>query len=370
MPSAVSLDQGFVSALVSNLGAYVVLANPSTDFIPPSAVTDLVAVADSGPGEVRLSWTAPGDDDTTGTAAVYDLRYSLQELADTNWNVATRILPFAIPTAYGRPQSFTVRLDVPDDVYYFALRAMDAAGNLGAFSTSAVARAGMTDSDGDGISDDWLATANLEREIPMTADDDVDGDGLTTWEEYNARTDPGRWDTDGDGMGDGWEREHGLDPLNDEDSDLDLDGDGLTNLEEYGYRTDPASEDTDGDGMTDSWELARGLDPLTDAEDEGADNDPDDDKFSNFDEFIADTLPLDEDSFLRFSDVLWDGAMKLTFPCSTARVYEVDSLPNLSAGNDWQLLSPPGTFYGPGETVTLTNNGSSDAIYRIRVRRP
>jgi len=46
-------------------------------------------------------------------------------------------------------------------------------------------------------------------------------------------------DDDGDGMPDTWELSYGLDPLDATDAALDLDGDGVSNLEEYQARTDP-----------------------------------------------------------------------------------------------------------------------------------
>ncbi len=46
-------------------------------------------------------------------------------------------------------------------------------------------------------------------------------------------------DTDGDGLPDDWEIENGLDPANPADALEDLDGDGQSNLEEYAAGTDP-----------------------------------------------------------------------------------------------------------------------------------
>src|ERR1041385_5021542 len=43
----------------------------------------------------------------------------------------------------------------------------------------------------------------------------------------------------GDGMSDGWEAKYGFDPLNPNDATLDLDGDGYSNLEEYQAHTRP-----------------------------------------------------------------------------------------------------------------------------------
>ena len=69
-------------------------------------------------------------------------------------------------------------------------------------------------------------------------------------------------DDDNDGMPDWWEKKYGLNPLDASDRNTDLDGDGLTNYQEYLYGTDPRNPDTDGDGLTDGYEVAHGLNPL------------------------------------------------------------------------------------------------------------
>jgi len=63
-------------------------------------------------------------------------------------------------------------------------------------------------------------------------------------------------DTDGDGLPDWWEGPGDLDP------DADIDGDGLTTVQEYGYGTDPNNADTDGDGSNDGDEITAGTNPL------------------------------------------------------------------------------------------------------------
>ena len=88
----------------------------------------------------------------------------------------------------------------------------------------------------------------------------------------NCGTDTGSTDSDGDGMPDEWELQHGFDPNDPTDASGDGDKEGLTNLDEYkaktkwGRSTDPNKMDTDGDGYSDKKEIDAGTNPL-DADD-------------------------------------------------------------------------------------------------------
>jgi hypothetical protein len=80
---------------------------------------------------------------------------------------------------------------------------------------------------------------------------DVDGDGLSYFQELHLGTLSTNLDTDGDGMSDDIEFRYGFNPL-EKDDHLDADGDGLSNAEEIKLGTDPTKKDTDGDGFSDS----------------------------------------------------------------------------------------------------------------------
>jgi hypothetical protein len=154
------------------------------------------------------------------------------------------------------------------------------------------------DNDGDGL------CGNTDgNEIRGASDslEDTDADGLTDYNEiYSSSTEPNNNDSDADGLLDGWEVDFSYDP-NDTDSDSngtndgdeDTDEDGLSNLEEQDNGTYPNSEDSDGDDMPDGWEVDNSLDPLND----DSASDPDNDTYTNLEEYTAGTDPNDDTSF-------------------------------------------------------------------------
>jgi hypothetical protein len=96
-------------------------------------------------------------------------------------------------------------------------------------------------------------------EVSQTCIIDIDGDGLTEYEETRYGTDPNNPDTDGDGLTDGIEVGQGkgffagiygclADPLK-----PDTDDDTLADMDEcLFYLTDPNNSDTDNDGVNDA----------------------------------------------------------------------------------------------------------------------
>lgn len=113
----------------------------------------------------------------------------------------------------------------------------------------------MIDSDGDGLDDYYEVFVTYTSPIKPDSDnngindaeDDLDKDGLTNYEEYIIGTDPWEADSDEDTLTDGDEiNTYGTDPLK-----KDTDDDGLEDGDEIYLETDAINPDTDGNGILD-----------------------------------------------------------------------------------------------------------------------
>ena len=156
-----------------------------------------------------------------------------------------------------------------------------AAGTNGAdpFAMAPVPQpSGITDQDGDGLTDDFEKLFGTDA-----TKGDSDADGLTDAHETStSHTDPLSADTDRDGVTDGAEvaanSDAGRAAIPDAaraagfggTADLDTDADGLSDGYEQKDGTDPLLADTDRDGLADGTEIARALNPrLMDSDNDG-----------------------------------------------------------------------------------------------------
>jgi hypothetical protein len=98
------------------------------DTRPPAPVGGLTAARTHG-GAVHVSLIAPGDDWMVGKASRYQVRASASPITPAGFGSARGTLSAPKPSAAGKHQSFTVSL--PARARYLAVRAVDAAGNLG-----------------------------------------------------------------------------------------------------------------------------------------------------------------------------------------------------------------------------------------------
>jgi hypothetical protein len=113
---------------VSNVASVTLI-----DSMPPEQVTDLTAVMVTAV-TVKLAWTAPGDDGADGTAFAYDLRYALTPITAETWDAALRAEGTPTPGFHGSAESYMVTGLEQATGYYFALKAIDNAGNVSALS--------------------------------------------------------------------------------------------------------------------------------------------------------------------------------------------------------------------------------------------
>lgn len=117
------------------------------DTTPPAAINDLSAQQGQNPGEVVLTWSATGDDGTSGaiTGGQYRLRYSTYVTSDPDfWNTGTWTDPqnkyevlWSTNTTPFEPQSLTLQGLTEGVLYYFRIWLRDDSNNWSQISNQA-----------------------------------------------------------------------------------------------------------------------------------------------------------------------------------------------------------------------------------------
>ena len=92
------------------------------------------AFAVSTPTSVTLTWTAPGDDSLSGTAALYDVRYATTPIDAASFGAAVAATGEPAPQVAGSTESMLVTGLSPATTYWFAIRTRDESGNWSAIS--------------------------------------------------------------------------------------------------------------------------------------------------------------------------------------------------------------------------------------------
>lgn len=127
--------------LSANISEIVLYGAPASggsgpDTTAPAAVSNLSA-SGSASSSITLSWTAPGDDGTMGTAAAYDIRYSTSNITAANWASASQAAGEPAPGAAGASQSYTLSGLAANTTYYVAMKTRDEASNESGLSNVA-----------------------------------------------------------------------------------------------------------------------------------------------------------------------------------------------------------------------------------------
>ena len=141
--------------------------NYQTDAQRPRAITDLTynAAANS------LSWTAPGDDGVCGHADHYELRRSQAPINAANFFAATAVAGLPDPGPSGSSEHVTT--SPPTKSYYYAIRALDDAGNPGGLSNVLFIPGG--DQDEDGVQDSAESNCGSDPVNPASRPERLDG---------------------------------------------------------------------------------------------------------------------------------------------------------------------------------------------------
>jgi len=111
----------------------IISASTDNETDSPSDIANL-ALSEITGSSMRLTWSAPGDDSTSGTASEHDIRYSSSPITIQNWNAATQVSNEPAPAVAGTEQTMVVSELESGTVYYFAMRTADEVPNWSGLS--------------------------------------------------------------------------------------------------------------------------------------------------------------------------------------------------------------------------------------------
>jgi hypothetical protein len=86
------------------------------------------------PDTLTVTFTAPGDDGGSGTAASYDLRYSTSGITEGNFAAATPVPGAPAPSPAGATETIVVNGLTPGTQYFFAVKTTDDSDNTSVLS--------------------------------------------------------------------------------------------------------------------------------------------------------------------------------------------------------------------------------------------
>lgn len=107
------------------------------DVTPPGRINDLGAAPGPGLGQMRLSWTAPGDDGSSGTVSRWEVKYATVPISETNWLSAITYPNPPSPVPAGQTASCVISGLTPGETYFSAIKSYDEASNVSPLSNVA-----------------------------------------------------------------------------------------------------------------------------------------------------------------------------------------------------------------------------------------
>jgi len=134
-----SLIPASTSTIISTTTATTATSTPQIiDTIPPSNIIDLTANIGNNRGEINLSWTAPGDDQSSGTSTEYIIKYATSsEITLLNWASSTDIIGEPTPALASSTENFSINNLNINQTYYWAIKSKDKANNISGISNCA-----------------------------------------------------------------------------------------------------------------------------------------------------------------------------------------------------------------------------------------
>lgn len=136
-------SSGYVVLCATNAAGTQLVTSPlafnwlsGSNIVAPTSTVWSQGGSANAANSVRLKWTAVGDDSLLGRASRYDLRYSSIPLTAANWSSRSVWTGVPSPSMSGSPDSTMVTGLLPDQLYYYGIRAIDEANNMAAMSNS------------------------------------------------------------------------------------------------------------------------------------------------------------------------------------------------------------------------------------------
>ncbi len=182
-----ALKSSDASSNVSAVSNVVSATTEAPDTTAPAAITDLT-VSDFGSSQATLTWTATGDDGSTGQASQYDVRYATSAINNEgDFAAATQATGEPLPQPAGSTETCVVAGLQPVTQYWFAVKALDDGLPANASGLSNVVSATTTEQTNIayGISNGFSLSANpsggpYDPAVPVTGQIDITNINVNT----------------------------------------------------------------------------------------------------------------------------------------------------------------------------------------------